>query len=91
MNNIIENLIQSPLISISSFFITLISLILAVIFYSKSRRFKKPIWGIKTNTLVENLNAQLDGLQIYFQGKPQDSLVKHPFHVLFLSQATCYK
>jgi hypothetical protein len=71
---ILQDLAQNPVFTISGFVIGLLGLVLAIIFFIKSRRFKAIKFTVSSRTLVENLRSELDGLEVSYKQVPQERI-----------------
>jgi hypothetical protein len=80
-NNFFHDIVQNPMFALSSFVIGLIGLILAIIFFIKSRRFKEIRYVSLNRTIVENLTAELDGLEVRYKRVPQERVTVSRFYV----------
>lgn len=78
MNNPIDELLkkiaENPLITLSGFILGVIGVVLAVIFYIKSVRYKSLRFELVSKTIIENLKANLDGLEVRFNNVPQERI-----------------
>ena len=54
--------------------IGIISIILAMYFYKKSRKAKEPCWAIKSKNLIEGYNVKLDSLIVLYKGNQIENL-----------------
>jgi hypothetical protein len=60
---------NSPWVGRAGLIGTVIAIILAVYFYQKSRRFKRPAYAVTTKNLILDYSSKLRDLQILFKGK----------------------
>ena len=74
MSELLQKFVQNPMFQLLSLGLGLIGIILAVLFYIKSRRYKAPMYEISSTTLIENLSAKLTGLEVNFKGIPQERI-----------------
>src|SRR4051812_15083955 len=58
------------ILTLVGFPITVISLILAYVFYKRSLRVKAPCWDIVNNNLVSESVSKLDGLEVLYGRVP---------------------
>lgn len=58
---------------ISSLF-AIISIVLAIIFFIKGRKFKNPRYSIRSNSLIKNFTQQINGLNISYNNQPISSV-----------------
>ncbi|MGP0591858.1 hypothetical protein ACTRXD_04855 [Nitrospira sp. T9] len=71
-NKLIE-IAQNPITTLA---LSLISILLAVILYGKSRRVKDPKYYVESNTIIEGLETELDEIEVRFKGIPQTRLTR---------------
>src|SRR2546423_15011896 len=74
MSELLQKFVQNPMFQLLSLGLGLIGIILAVLFYIKSRRYKALMYEISSTTLIENLSAKLTGLEVNFKGIPQERI-----------------
>ncbi|MFM9989758.1 hypothetical protein [Flavobacterium sp.] len=74
MNQILHFFDSNPLLNIIFFILSIVSIILAFIFYFKSIRNKKPIYNIETNRLVSNNLTSLSKIEIKYNNSPVSNL-----------------
>jgi hypothetical protein len=67
---IVEDMGTDPGLAILSFIVAVISLILACIFYKKSRKIKFPCYTVKSHNLIKDFINEIDALQIIYAGSP---------------------
>lgn len=67
----LQSLANNPIISIGGFALGIIGIVLAVIFYARSKKDRLPCFEVNSNTLIEGLHKALDGLQLHYKGTPQ--------------------
>lgn len=66
------SLANNPLVTLGSFALAIIGIILAIIFYFRSQKNKIPCFAESSNTIIEGLNKALDGLEVHYKGKLQE-------------------
>jgi hypothetical protein len=54
--------------------IAILSIALAVLFYFRTRRVKKPVWSVRTTNLVTDRSARLPLLSVLYEGKSVQNL-----------------
>src|SRR5438477_11312597 len=59
----------------TSVFIGVLGLVTGYYFYRKSLREKMPCWSIKSNVLVQDNIARLEGVEISYNGQKVENLV----------------
>lgn len=59
----------NPWLSVLSFLFALLSVILAVIFFIKSRRSKEPRYAIRSTNLIRDFTSRLEALEMTYAGK----------------------
>lgn len=64
----------NPWLSIASFIIAVISVVLAIIFYSKSKKVKSPCYAIRSINIVRDLVSKIESLEMLFAGQPIENL-----------------
>lgn len=69
-----QSLASSPIITIGGFVLGVIGIVLAIIFYIRSKKDRIPCFEVKSTTLIEGLHNALDGLQLHYKGMPQDRI-----------------
>lgn len=70
----LKDIVQHPWFGILSFLVTILSLVLAIVFYNLSRREKKPYWSIGSNNLIEGFSSQVPGLEISYNNQKVENL-----------------
>ena len=61
----------TPLLSIG---LGLMGVLLAIVFYVRGKRYRTLEYEVTSHTLVENLTALLDGLEVLFRGSTQERI-----------------
>ncbi len=56
-------------IGIGGSIVAVIGVLLSVYFYRKSRRFKRPVYVLSTQNVIQDYSARLQDLQVSFKGK----------------------
>jgi hypothetical protein len=64
----------NPLLGVASFIIAIIGIVLAVIFYLKSKKIKSPYYAIRSINLIKDLISKIESLEMLFRGKPIKNL-----------------
>jgi hypothetical protein len=72
MEGYIESIASNPFVTIGSFFLALISIVLAIIFYFRSQKEKIPCFESSSNTIIDGLHKSLEGLEIHYKGSKQE-------------------
>ena len=67
----IHEILSSPYLTLGSFGLSILGLVLAVIFYSKSKREKIPCFDYSTRVIIDGLTSVLDELDVSFRGVSQ--------------------
>lgn len=70
----LESLLQSPLVSILSLVLAVVGILLAAVFFIKSRRIKKARYSINNRTVIETSGSEITGLQVQYDGNQQDRI-----------------
>lgn len=70
----VDFLVTNPLLGLASFILAIIGLVLAVIFYLKSKKIKSPYYAIRSINLIEDLISKIESLEMLFRGKPIKNL-----------------
>ncbi len=52
----------------------MLGVVLAIVFYVKSKKEKSPYYEVKSTTLIEGLHIRLEGLQLQYKGIPQERI-----------------
>ena len=79
-------IVQSPYFTLSMALLTLLSIILAIAFFRKSQRRKKPLFEIARRTVIENSIPVIQGLSVQFNGEEQPRITVA--HLWFWNQGT---
>lgn len=74
LSQFIEWLASNPWLIITGFIITLISLLLAIIFYIKSKKVKLLCYAIRSQNIVRDLVSRIDLLEMLYDGKRIENL-----------------
>ena len=67
----LQAIVQCPYFILGMALLTLLSVILAVTFFRKSQRRKKPLYEIARRTVIENSTPIIQGLSVHFNGEEQ--------------------
>lgn len=70
----INALASNPWITLGGFFIGILGVVLAIVFYVKSKKDRLPCYEVSGNTLIEGVDKALDGLQLQYKGKQQNRI-----------------
>ncbi len=70
----LQALATDPLITLGGFAFGVLGVVLAVVFYAKSKKEKSPCYEVKSTTLIEGLHIRLEGLQLQYKGIPQERI-----------------
>lgn len=70
----IESFVVNPWFVLVSFLIAIISIILAFIFHSKSKKVKLPYYSIRSINIVRDLIKKIEDLDILYDGQPVENL-----------------
>lgn len=70
----INTLASNPWITLGGFIIGALGLVLAIVFYFKSKKDRIPCYVVSSNTLIEGIDKALDGLQLLYKGQPQSRI-----------------
>ena len=60
--------LQTRLLSVVSIIVGLVGLVMAYVFYRRSRRAKEPCWAIRTRNLIAGSDSRLNDLEVLFKG-----------------------
>ncbi|MGB8217597.1 MAG: hypothetical protein WCE94_09895 [Candidatus Methanoperedens sp.] len=74
LSQFIDGLATNPWLIIIGFIITIISLLLAVIFYIKGKKVKLPYYAVNSHNIVRDLVSRIDDLDILYHGEPIENL-----------------
>lgn len=67
----LQEIVQHPYFALVMAFLAILSLILTVIFYRRSRRHKKPLFATVQRTIIENSTPMVPGFSVHFNGEKQ--------------------
>jgi len=70
----LESLANNPFVTVGSFALAVLGIVLAIIFYVRSKRDKTPCFEKSSNTIIEGLHQSLDGLEVHYKGKAQERI-----------------
>ena len=68
----LQTLSDNPYITLGSFALAVFGIVLAIIFYVRSKKDKTPCYDCSSNTIIEGLNQALDGLEVHYKGQAQE-------------------
>jgi hypothetical protein len=66
--------LQADPLTFVSIALAIISILLAYIFYRRSKRSKEPCWAVRTTTLIEGYSTRLSDLQVLYKGDEVENL-----------------
>jgi drug/metabolite transporter superfamily protein YnfA len=69
-----QALASNPMVTLGGVVLGLLGIVLAIVFYFRAKREKKPYFEVASNTLIEGIHKSLDGLQLQYKGAPQDRI-----------------
>ena len=72
--DILLNEWYSPIIGLAGPILAVFSIILAIIFYRRSQRFKEPSWAIKNLVLIEGYSTKISDLEVTFKDQRIENL-----------------
>jgi hypothetical protein len=72
MQESLKSLINHPLFSLGSLTLAILGIILAFVFYLRSKKDKIPCFEKSSNTIIEGLHKSLDGLQVHYNNQFQE-------------------
>lgn len=73
-NTTISVIAANPWLTLVSFLIGVLGLVLAFVFYYKSQKDRRPFYEVASKTLIDGIDKTLDGLQIQYKGQPQNRI-----------------
>lgn len=73
-SNWLNSLVTNPWFGITSFIIGVLGVILTIIFYFKSKKFKRPCYAIRSLGVVEDITNKSKSLEIYYAGQKIERL-----------------
>ena len=74
MGEISSWLASNPWVNVLSILLAFLGIILAVIFYVRSKKDKKPQYALGSSKLIRNFVSKIDGLEIKYGGQPISNL-----------------
>ena len=74
MGATLESLASNPLITLGSFALAIFAIVLAVIFYIRSQKYKIPCFEEKSYTIIEGLQKSLEGLEVHYKSTVQERI-----------------
>jgi hypothetical protein len=66
--------LNNPLITLLSLALAVVSIVLACVFFHKSRRIKEPCWAVRSINLIKGYSARLRDLDVLFRGERVENL-----------------
>ena len=79
--NISDWLTSNPYLNLIFFLLSIISILLTIFFYYKSKKTKEPRYLYKSFSLIENSLSALDGLEIIYNKEKIDTLTLTKFAI----------
>lgn len=79
MQDIIKTITDNPLVQMGGFLLGVIGIVLAIIFYIRSRRIAIVRFDYSGRSLVEGLSGALEGIEVRYKGSPQDRITVSRF------------
>ncbi|MDC8772088.1 hypothetical protein [Roseateles albus] len=70
----INALASNPWVTLGGFIIGALGLVLAIVFYAKSKKDRLPFYEVSTSTLIDGVDKALDGLQLYYKEQLQSRI-----------------
>ena len=70
----IEQMAANPYLTMMVYFLSFLSVLLAIILYYKSRKIKIPLYAIKTNNIVADYISKISSLNVLYSGNQIDNL-----------------
>jgi hypothetical protein len=70
----INALASNPWITLGGFLIGVLGVVLAIVFYVKSKKDRLPCYEVSSSTLIEGVEKTLDGLQLQYKGQLQSRI-----------------
>jgi hypothetical protein len=74
MKEVIDLLNSTGKLNLTFLILAILSIVLAIYFYIKSKKEKKPVYNLQTTKLIENKVSSIDKLNISFGDKPVENL-----------------
>jgi hypothetical protein len=74
METLLKFINENPWLNVVFILLTLVSIILTIIFYTKSRKFKKPFYTIRNFNLIREKVQKIDSVTILYQNKKIENL-----------------
>lgn len=74
MDITISSLATNPYSTVIGLIFTILSVVIAIIFYLRSKKEKIPYFEISSNTILEKLHKSLDGLEVHYKGEAQERI-----------------
>ncbi len=70
----LESLASNPIVTLGSFTLAVLGVVLAIVFYFKAQKNKTPCFEKTSNTIIEGLHNSLDGLEVRYKGSTQERI-----------------
>src|SRR3990167_2419551 len=67
----INEIANNPYLMILSYILATIGVILAIVFYLRSKREKRPTYQVYNRTLIEGVHTELSDLKVLYKNEPQ--------------------
>ena len=67
----INEIANNPYLMILSYILATIGVILAIVFYLRSKREKRPTYRVYNRTLIEGVHTELSDLKVLYKNEPQ--------------------
>jgi len=64
----VKDLAGNPFVTISGWIIGLLSFVLAIVFYLKSRKERRPYYAVRSNNIIKKAQQLLPGLSVRYSG-----------------------
>jgi|GEM_PF-1239749 len=72
MESLLQNVSNQSLVPIGGLLLGVVGIVLAIVFYVRSRRTSKLRYDFTGESLVERLTGALDGIEVRYKGEPQN-------------------
>lgn len=74
--NKIQEILQNPITQLVLAIITVVSIVLAIVFYIKGKRYAKIKYYVKHNVLISKKKYNINGLNVLYRNKLITDLVR---------------
>lgn len=74
MKEVVDLLNSTGKLNLTFLILAILSIVIAIYFYIKSKKEKKPVYSLQTTKLIENKVSSIDKLNISFADKPVENL-----------------